>query len=227
MDTILRGLVDLRDGKIQKGRIQFSNRLAAIKRRGDPTNGRQTAIVERWLNRFDELEAELNEDITEVVKDHLMYEQLICVKGIGPMMAAKLLSLIDIERCNTVSGLWRYAGLAVINGERERPVKGEKLHYNKRMKALLFNIGEQMLKARSPYAVIYYEWKEYYTENKPDWTQMRRHLAAFRKMNKVFLEHLWRRWRIAEGLPAPEAWIFDIGGHANYIRPEDYGWPKV
>lgn len=229
MDSSLRALVDLRDRQIQKARIQFSNRLSAIERGADISSEAQAKIIERWLYRFDELESELDRDIKEVVIDHVMYKQLTCVKGIGPMMAAKLLALIEIDRCSTISALWRYAGLAVINGKAERPVKGERLHYSKRMKSLLYNIAGQMLKAQSPYVDIYYEWKEHYKLNRSDWTKNHCHLAAIRKMNRIFLEHLWRRWRMVEGLPAPEAWVFSVDGHTHehYMKPEHYGWPSV
>jgi Transposase IS116/IS110/IS902 family len=39
-------------------------------------------------------------------------------KGIGPTLAAVILSEVDITRCDTVSALWRYAGLSVVPSGR-------------------------------------------------------------------------------------------------------------
>ena len=123
--SLLRALVDLRDRQIQKGRIQFGNRLSALERADDKSAGSgQWQIVERWLMRFHMMEEELDKDILKVVKQEPIYEQLSEVKGIGPMLAAKMIAMIDISRDDTVSALWRYAGYAVIDSERERPVKG-------------------------------------------------------------------------------------------------------
>jgi hypothetical protein len=45
------------------------------------------------------------------------------------------------------------------------------------------------------------------------------HRMARRRMIKIFLEHLWVRWRESEGLPAGEPWVIRHGGHADYIPP--------
>lgn len=227
-DPLLRALVDLRDRQIQKARIQFSNRLSAIERDADdPARSGQTQIVTRWLERFTELETDLDKDIARVVRDEPMYEQLSAVKGIGPMLAAKLLAMIDIERSDTISALWRYAGYAVIDGEREKPVKGEKLHYNKRLKTTLYLVGTAFLRANSPYRRVYDSAREYYDANRPDWTKLHQHNAAMRKMIKLFLSHLWDQWRKAEGLPVTDPYVHDRLGHNHKYEPEQFGWPVM
>ena len=223
-DTMLRTLVDLRDRQIQKARIQFGNRLGAIERGADEGDDRQRNVLERYHKRFEDIEAELDADIAEAVAEHPIYEQMVAVKGIGPGLAAKLIAMIDIERAPTISSLWRFAGYAVINGERERPTKGEKLHYNSRLKTTCYLVATAFLRANSPYRRVYDEAKAHYETNQPDWTKGHRHNAANRKMIKVFLSHLWLRWRQLEGLPVSNPYAHDIMKHGSLYTPEEFGW---
>ncbi len=75
------------------------------------------------INILDARAANLQEAEDEALKDvaaHLAtmpaYMKILAEKpkwkGIGPTLAGVLLSEIDITRCETVSALWRYAGLA-------------------------------------------------------------------------------------------------------------------
>ncbi len=110
-EPVLRALVDLRDRQIQKARIQFSNRLSAIDRQTDDSNGSgQRTVVERWLEVFTELEKKLDKDIGLFVKDMPIYQEMSQVKGVGPLLSAKMLAMIDIEVPQSVSALWQYCG---------------------------------------------------------------------------------------------------------------------
>jgi len=223
-DTLLRTLVDLRDRQIQKARIQFGNRLGAIERGEDESDDRQANVLERYHKRFQDIEVELDADIKKQVAEYPIYKHLSTVKGIGPGLAAKLIAMIDIERADTISSLWRFAGYAVINGERERPTKGEKLHYNKRLKTTCYLIATSFLRSNSPYRRVYDEAKVHYEATRPDWTKGHRHNAANRKMVKVFLSHLWLRWRQLEGLPVSRPYVHDILKHGSLYTPEEFGW---
>lgn len=222
-NSTLRALVDLRDRQIQKARIQFGNRVEAITRGDDDANNQQFQIAKKWHGRFSELESELDKDIKVAVKDEIIYKPLTSVKGVGPMMAAKLIAMIDIERCNTISALWRFAGYAVIDGERERPVKGEQLHYNIRLKTTVYLVATSFLRTNSPYRKFYDNAKEYYA-NSRDWTKLHVHNAAMRKMSKMFLSHLWLVWRQLEGLPVREPYVKEKLGHENIVTPQECGW---
>ena len=159
-----------------------------------------------------------------MVKHMPIVQRVTKVKGIGPMLAAKLVSMIDIERADTVSSLWRYGGWAVIDGQRERPTAGEKLHYNSRLKTTCYLIGVSFLKSNSPYRKVYDDARAYYSANRPDWTEGHRHNAAMRKMIKMFLSALWLVWRQLEGLPITYPYAHERLGHQHYNSPEDFGW---
>jgi len=223
--AVLRALVDLRDRQIQKARIQFSNRTSAILRAADVSAGRQLELVKRYQDLFTKLEESLTFDIADLVKEYPIYEELAAVRGIGPTLAAKLIALIgDISRFDTVSKLWRFSGYAVIDGVRESRKAGEKSHYNVRLKTALYLVGTSFLRLKSPYRAEYDRAKAYYQEHRPEWTKLHIHRAAQRKMVKLFLSHLWERWRQLEGLPTRVPYVLERLGHTTYRPPELYGW---
>ena len=223
-EVLLRSLVDLRERTLQKNRIAFGNRISAIEQGRDNAEPEVYAQLVKWHDRFLDLETEATEDIGEIVKDVPIVDELINIKGIGSGLAAKIVSMIDISRANTVSALWRYAGYAVFDGEREKPVKGERLHYNKRLKSACYLVAVSFLRSNSPYRIFYDKAREHYTVTHPDWTKGHCHNAALRKMTKVFLSHLWVRWRELEGLPTRNLYVEEYGGHTHYDKPETYGW---
>lgn len=261
MNNTLRALVDLRDKQIQKARIQFGNRVKAIERMADRSNGQQSDVVERWFDVFQTLEKTLDSDIKRLVKDEEIFEEMSQIKGLGPILSAKILAMVDIERANTVSGLWKYAGYGVGNywqdedGKikapqvgfvwdkdqgckvkvqpepqpdwmlvqlRDRPVEGFLLAYNKRLKITVRLVGESFIKSNSPYRLIYDNAKVRYDGR--DWTPLHIHNAALRKMCKIFLSHLWERWRIMRGLPTRMAYVHEELGHETVYYPHEFGW---
>ena len=128
----LRALVDLRDRTLQKSRVAFGLRVGAVERGADTMNEAGLEIIQRWNDRFNALEEEADKDIENMVKEIPIVEHMTDVKGIGKMLAAKVVSMIDIERADTVSALWRYAGYGLgdywqdANGNIVSPVSGWK-----------------------------------------------------------------------------------------------------
>jgi len=171
-----------------------------------------------------------------------IWKWLTGIKGLGEGgLAAQLLAQIDdIGAFATVSKLWRYHGMAVIDGKIERGVPGEKSHYNRRLKSILFQIEEQFVRQQTPgYSDVYYAEKERQRSLNPvvmchqcgipwddcqaqkahtrEFTAMHLHRRAMRKMGKIFLSHLWVAWRNSEGLPVTKPYVQAIMGHTNMI----------
>lgn len=246
---ILRPLIDLRDRTVQKNRIAFQHRVTAVEQGRDTVDPVTHDLLIRYRDRFVDLEEELDKDIIEIAREIPIIEEMVEVKGVGFMLAAKLVAMIDIERCKTVSSLWRFSGFGVvpfcpkcekyldIQLERcpecdsevirraERLRKGEKAHYNTRLKTYCWQVGTSFLKSGSSYRDIYDKAREQY-DKREDWTDLHRHRAAMRKMIKVFLQHFWLRWRTLEGLPTSEPFIIGKDGHSTYISGERFGWPS-
>lgn len=224
--TELRILVDMRQS-FQKMRVGMNGRVSAVSRGVDDADKVQYQRLRTWEERMDGVEKQLDADIREMAKDLEIVKSMCKVKGVGFILAAKVVALIDIERAETVSDLWRYAGYSVVDGKRERNKKGEKSHYNSRLKTACWLVAGSFLKSRSPYRQIYDSAREYYTANRPDWTEGHRHNAAMGRMIKVWLQHLWLTWRQMEGLPTNEPYAIDKLAHTHYMSPKEFGWPDV
>jgi len=246
---ILRPLVDLRDRTIQKNRIAFEQRLLAIEQGRDTADPFTIDMLERYKKRFRNLEEEIDDDIERVAKQLPIIEKMSKVRGVGLMLSAKIISMIDIERARHVSSLWRFAGMAVTpicsecgqifsNGvtkcpdckgnvlhKADRPRKGQKLPYNARLKTYCWQLGTSFLRSGSPYRSIYDQAREYYDANREEWPKARKHRAAMRKMVKVFLQHLWVEWRTLEGLPVTEPYSHAKQNHQTLLKPTEFGWP--
>lgn len=109
---------------------------------------------------------------------------------------------------------------------RDRLVSGYRAPYNTRLKTTLWKLGGSFLKTGSSYRKEYKEAKEKY-EQERDWTKGHVHNAAQRAMVKLFLSHLWDRWRQLEGLPVREPYAHEYLDHSTLKRPEEYGWPAL
>jgi len=73
-------------------------------------------ILDARANNLHKAEDEALKDVAAHLATMPAFTQILADKqkwkGIGPTLAGVLLSEIDITRCETVSALWRYAGLA-------------------------------------------------------------------------------------------------------------------
>lgn len=206
----------------QKFRIQVGNQLSAVARLAD--RGPAPSAILSLFTHLQDAEEALAKDMGAGINGHPAMRWLGEVRGIGPILAGKLLGLIDdIGKFATASKLRRFAGYAVIDGKRERPTKGEKLHYNTRLKSLCWLIVSSMLRSGgSPYRVVYDTQKARYEEIHPDWTKGHRHLAAMRKVSSLFLSHLWETWRMAEGLPVRPPYAEEYLHHTAITNPWDF-----
>lgn len=159
------------------------------------------------------------------------------IVGIGPVIAAGLIAHIDIERCDTASKLWSFAGLnPTVKWER-----GQKRPWNASLKTLCWKIGESFIKtqsnANSVYGPMYVERKAYETARNErgdnaetaarilsekkfrgdtvakkalesgKLPQAQIHARARRYAVKMFLAHFHETWRKLEGLPVREPYI--------------------
>ena len=183
-----------------------------------------------------------------------IWDWLTSIKGIGKSgsTAAKLLALFDdISTFENVSQFWRYAGQAVIGGEAEHPISGEKLHYNAQLKSECWLLALSFVRQQTPpYVMYYYAEKERQQALHPDpictkcgmlalkkgqswccpehgkgryvhFTPAHIDNRARRKMVKIFLQHFWLTWRKAEGLSVNMPYAHEKLGHTTYYVPTE------
>lgn len=136
LQTSINFLYDL-----QKMRIASGNRA---------TGGAEDAHLDKadkvFLDKMkiglEALEKDAHKHVNKRVKAVPIYaEWLVDQRGVGPMMGAVLISTIDIHKADTVSKIWKYAGLDVMpNGQGRRRVKGQKANYNPWLKTKLVKV---------------------------------------------------------------------------------------
>lgn len=221
-DNPLRWLADSYM-QVQRVRLAMENRLRAYAQGFDPGDVQvQHATTIAVIENLEQAEKLLAKDMNKAVKDHPAWPWLGQVRGVSGILGCKLLGLLDVHKARHVSGFWKFCGLAVVNGERDRLVKGEKAPYSKRAKVVLYLIASSFLRSNSPFRRVYDDARVYYEATRPDWTAGRQHNAAMRKMEKVFLQCLWVVWREAEGLPVSKPYAHDKLAHEQLYKPEDF-----
>lgn len=102
-----------------------------------------SAVVQSMRRRADLLETKMLRELKRIPIYKLF---LARVFGVGAVVAAYLVSEIDIRRAEKVSNVRRYCGLAVIDGRLERPRAGQKLAYNAELRTRLFQAFSAMWK---------------------------------------------------------------------------------
>lgn len=120
----------------------------------------------------------------------------------------------------------------------QRRIKGALLDYNPTLKSLCWRFGKQFIMQGDFYRKLYDEFRAEY-ELRPDLREEVNgkagkvtkhgtskgtghiHNMAQRKMVKIFLSHLWLKWRESEGLPVTMPYIIGVGGHSKFIAPPE------
>lgn len=162
-------------------------------------------------------------------------EYLSKVKGIGPAMGAVIVSYFNIHKAKYPSSMWMYAGLDVAADGAGRSRRSEHLverEYidkdgeTKTKKSITFTpflktkligvLGSSFLRANSPYAQVYRDYKTRLENHAKHGIQndktrdergrlvaskAHRHAMATRYMVKMFLIDLHREWSAIEGIP--------------------------
>ncbi|HJP86776.1 MAG TPA: transposase, partial [Gemmatimonadaceae bacterium] len=181
------------------------------------------------------------------IESHPAWQWMSDQRGVGELLAARLLSRLDVSRARTPSAFWAYCGLATIPGTayecprcklevaipagyklREthftragsrlcsghleliqgdatrvaprRSMAGGRNSYDAHARKSCYLIGISMLRCGSDYRAHYDAERARLAIERPGWTAKRSHLAALRKMEKIFLRDLWLAWRKAVGL---------------------------
>ena len=127
----------------------------------------------------------------------------------------------DLSAYKSVSAVWKRAGLAVIDGERQRKVAGDAalLHgYSPQRRSTFWNLAEPLLKAQGkddaagPYRRLYDAHKAEQVEKGLPLSHA--HNRAMRYMTKALLKDLTLEWRRVARDPAE---MPVQGGHVSHV----------
>lgn len=71
-------------------------------------------LANQWV-KLKNMETEIQKDFAKIVEKFQIWTGFLKqVRGIGPTLAACLISMINMEKCYTVQSLWKYCGLDVV-----------------------------------------------------------------------------------------------------------------
>jgi transposase IS116/IS110/IS902 family protein len=99
------------------------------------------------------------------------------------------------------------------------PSRGESATYDRHAKKICYLIGVSFLRSKSVYRQHYDRERDRLARERPEWTRARQHLAALRKMEKLFLSHLWAVWAEAEGKAPVQPYAHAHNLARKYIPP--------
>lgn len=206
-------------------------------------NGKEDLLTIELHKRIKDLEDWVDGKIANFVKEHPARHWFSRVKGVGRENIAKVVAIVDIEKANSISGLWKFAGFHVVNGKAPKPERGQKLEYSRKLRTMCWRLAATLLKAKGVFYNYYKEEKAKYSERfrnegkkivptkqlpqknnkyyEPEGTisKLHLHMMALRKMIKLFLACLWLVWREAKGLPTRSPYVIEKLGHEHFISP--------
>jgi len=181
-------------------------------------------LVDQWV-RLNEAEAQSAKHIKVAVESEPIWGAFLAdVRGCGPLMAAVIISEIDIYKSRYPSSLFAYAGLDVGPDGRGRSKRKEHLvkwdytdtdgnaakrngiTFNPFLKTKLVGVlGSSFLKVGQgdKYADAYYNYKNRLEQHPAhvEKTKGQRANMATRYAVKLFLLDLYNAWRALESLP--------------------------
>lgn len=207
--------------------------------------GRDDPETDALLKVLTDTEAYIDGRIATIIKGHPAYPWFSRVKGVGKENIGKVVGMVDIERANTISALWKFCGFSVEDGRAPTRVRGQKLSYNNQLRTMCWRLASSLMRAKGKFYDYYLRQKDGYNqryenqgckivpaaalpekdgkryESESVISEGHVHNMALRKMIKLFLSLLWLEWREAVGLPISEPYAIGKLGHDSVIRPQD------
>lgn len=194
---------------------------------GLPEDDPDVALLAAMLDQFDGLERKAVLRLEKAMRAHPLGPWVAAQKGIGLKQAARLLAVIgdpywnyNEDRPRSVAELWAYAGFHVVGGVAPKRQRGKKANWSEAARKRMRMISESCLKAKGPYADVYYNRREWTDEMTHDFPCVRcgpagkparigsplsnghLHADALRYMSKRILKDMWKEARRIHGQEA-------------------------
>jgi|TARA_R110002124_G_scaffold283417_1_gene459389 hypothetical protein len=205
--------------KITDGVVSMTPRQ--FKKDGLISDFSEFALVQQY-DRLVTNEDEALKQLKYSVRDFDIYNNFLeDVTGVGPTLAAVIISGFDIHKAEYASSLWAYAGLDVVKGAgrsrkkehliettymdaegKEQTKMG--ISFNPFLKTKLIGVlGSSFVKTNGKYREIYDNYKHRISNMPAHAEKSKGHLnnMAIRYAVKRFLVDLYYNWRTMEGLP--------------------------
>lgn len=173
-----------------------------------PDNHPSVIALRYQFEAFEIQEKTMEKALAKQLKTHPLHPWIKSQIGLGDKQMARLLGVIRDpywnelhQRPRTVSELWAYSGLHVINGQGAKRRKGQQSNWSAEAKSRIYLIAVSCIKqSKSPYRAVYDDRRAHTAITHPDWTDGHSHNDALRIMGKEILKQLWIQSRaIHEG----------------------------
>jgi len=128
---------------IEKLRVESEVRQShlALKGKHDPE-------TDELHHRIKDLEDYVDGRVADLIQGQPAYSWFSKVKGMGKENIGKVVGLIDIEKAEHISSLWKFAGFSVEDGIAPKRRKGGgTLSYNSQLRSMCWRLGSALLKA--------------------------------------------------------------------------------
>lgn len=137
-------------------------------------------------------------DLTALAMDLPVYTFVQNLHGFGALGLAQIVGEAgNLSKYANPAKLWKRMGLAVINGKSQRRVTGDgalEQGYSPTRRAIMFCIGDALLKKQNAYRDLYLIRKAREMEKVPEGPKILWHRRAQRYCEKRLLRELWRAW---------------------------------
>lgn len=148
---------------IQDSRIRASNQKFAL-----DTNNKSSTIMDFFKNQMSQSENNIATYLDVWTDRHIIGKWAKSNNGIGPVIAAGMVSRFDITKVQSAGGFWKYAGMAGDSDSVRQ--KGEKITYSPETKVLVWKAASsfkmQSTRQNCYYGKLYLEKKtEYIKKN--------------------------------------------------------------
>lgn len=147
--------------------------------------------------------------------------------------------LRGIKAFDTISKLWAWWGLHVVDGQAAKRKRGTTIDWNPRLRTLAWKIGKQFVLQGEYYRNSYDEYKAKISNERLPLGKCAKYQQCLEKLKKrkkpackghidamarryavkLFLSHLWAKWRELEGLPVSDPYVIDKLGHNTKTEP--------
>lgn len=173
-----------------------------------PDNHPSVIALRYQFEAFEIQEKTMEKALAKQLKTHPLHPWIKSQIGLGDKQMARLLGVIRDpywnelhQRPRTVSELWAYSGLHVIDGQGAKRRKGQQSNWSAEAKSRIYLIAVSCIKqSKSPYRAVYDDRRAHTAITHPDWTDGHSHNDALRIMGKEILKQLWIQSRaIHEG----------------------------
>lgn len=203
------------------------------------------ALLGTILGELRDIEKGIYAYIYQYVSRHPLWTSYLkYVKGVGPVLVAGLITILNPAKFDTVSKMWSYAGLNVefacvhcgyvskepmfkcprcgmmMVGRAPRRVAGRKVTFNPTARRLCWLIGRSFQMVGGVYKGFYRKFLEESMRNPRhrDWSKAHHIAHARRVTTKLFLSHYYCIGRELLGLPWRKPYIVEQRPH-EYIPP--------